>query len=305
MTTAETKAYVYKPKLVEEIVVREFNFEFPSDLNPLWVPDNPVRSHFFNGISLTMPYLEPYMVKTNHGLLSEIKHPTLLEDIKRFNAQESAHFRCHRRINELLKTNGYPVFAQVEQVIKRHYQRLSERKLITKLAYSAGFETMTKGFSVWITAKRRNLWKGADNNMTSFWLMHLTEEAEHKTVAFDVYMTMYGNKYLPRALGVLHGSFGVVGLAFLGMLAAMKEDRTILNPINWWRFCSLIGSLLWNVGPYLLHAMLPWHDPRNMKDSDWIIEWIEGYKSLGEGKPIPLVDTDHPDIPVPFDDIKT
>jgi len=293
--------YVYKPKLVEQIVVREFNFEFPPDLNPLWVPDNPVRSHFFNGISLTMPYLEPYMVKTNHEVLSYIKDPALLDDVKRFNAQETAHFRCHRRINELLKINGYPVFGKVEEVNKRHYQRLSERKLITKLAYSAGFETMTKGFSVWMANKRRKLWKGADKNMTTFWLMHLTEEAEHKTVAFDVYMTVYGDKYLPRALGVLHGSFGVVGLSFLGMFAAMREDRTILNPKNWWRICSLIGSILWNVGPYLLHAMLPWHDPRDLKDAEWMLEWIEGSKTLRDGDKVPLLDTDHPDIPVPFE----
>ena len=58
-------SYEYLPKNVGEIVVRPFAFEFPEDLDPLWVPDNPVRSHFFNGVSLTMPYLEPYLVQTS------------------------------------------------------------------------------------------------------------------------------------------------------------------------------------------------------------------------------------------------
>ena len=58
------KRYQYGPKCVDEIVVRQFTFEFPDDLDPIWVPDQVVRSHLFNGLSLTMPYLEPFLVKT-------------------------------------------------------------------------------------------------------------------------------------------------------------------------------------------------------------------------------------------------
>ncbi|MFM9768067.1 hypothetical protein, partial [Streptomyces scabiei] len=42
-----------------DIVVRPFAFDFPDDLNPIWAPRHVVRSHMFNGFSLTMPYLEP------------------------------------------------------------------------------------------------------------------------------------------------------------------------------------------------------------------------------------------------------
>ncbi len=43
------------------IPVRHFDFEFPESLDPMWVPDNPYRAHFLNGVSLTMPYLEPFL----------------------------------------------------------------------------------------------------------------------------------------------------------------------------------------------------------------------------------------------------
>ena len=55
------RTYKYEPKCVDEIIIRPFAFEFPDDLDPVWVPDNPYRSHLFNGLSLTMPYLEPYL----------------------------------------------------------------------------------------------------------------------------------------------------------------------------------------------------------------------------------------------------
>ena len=56
--------YRYEPKCVDEIIVRPFAFDFPDDLDPIWAPDNVSRSLLFNGLSLTMPYLEPFLVKT-------------------------------------------------------------------------------------------------------------------------------------------------------------------------------------------------------------------------------------------------
>ena len=40
------KKYQYKPKLVDEIIVRKFDFDFPDRLNPEWIPNSPVRSYF-------------------------------------------------------------------------------------------------------------------------------------------------------------------------------------------------------------------------------------------------------------------
>ena len=35
------RKYTYEPKCVDEIIIRPFAFEFPDDLDPIWVPDNP------------------------------------------------------------------------------------------------------------------------------------------------------------------------------------------------------------------------------------------------------------------------
>ena len=59
--------------------------------------------------------------------------------------------------------------------------------------------------------------------------------------------------------------------------------------------------MVYHVGPFLLRALLPWHDSRNETDPQWMQEWIEGYARMPQDQPLPLIDTRHPDMPVPFE----
>jgi predicted metal-dependent hydrolase len=290
--------YTYTPKCVDEIIVRPFAFEFPDDLDPLWAPDDVSRSLLFNGLSLTMPYLEPFLVKTMREATECVDDPELLQDMRGFMGQEACHYKCHRRLNELLKSNGYPELANVESSLERSYARLSTRSLRTRLAYSAGFECMTNGFTTWFINKRRPLFAGTSPHVASFWLMHMVEETEHKTVAYDAYMTVSG-AFWPRFFGVFHGSFHVLGYGLMGMFTALKKNRELTSPARMWESIRLLGSMTWNVGPFLLRALLPGHNPRRDEDPNWMREWIAGYTALPEGALIPLIDTSHPELPVP------
>lgn len=282
-----------------DIVVRPFAFDFPADLDPVWSPAHVVRSHMFNGFSLTMPYLEPYLIRTMREVSSQITDPGLLQDIRGFNGQEARHYECHRRLNELLKRNGYPELAEVETSLAESYARLGKRSLRTRLAYNAGFESMTNGFTNWFVAKRRQLFGGACPHVSSFWIMHMIEEAEHKTVAYDAYMA-YSGAYLPRALGVLHGSFHVVGYGFVGMFRALRKDGTLYHPRTLAEILRETAGLVWNVGPYMLRALLPGYDPRQESDPKWVLDWVSGYSRLPANAPLPLIDTGSAEMPVPF-----
>lgn len=292
-------AYKYQAKDVDEIVIRDFNFEFPDDLDPVWVPGNPVRSHLFNGLSLTMPYLEPYLIRTVLIAREHVNDPELLEDMAGFNRQEANHFKCHRRYNELLKANGYPELERIENHMTKAYAKLATKSLQTKLAYSAGFESMTCGFTHWFVDKRVSLFAGADPHVSSFWIVHMIEEGEHKTVAFDAYMA-YSGKYLPRLIGVLHGSWHVLGLGMWGMLVALKKDKILYRPKTLWQIAKEMTRMCVTVGPFMLRAMLPGFNPRKEPDPGWMMDWMKGYATLPKGAPIPLVDTRNPEMPVPF-----
>ncbi|MFW2437238.1 MAG: metal-dependent hydrolase [Parvibaculales bacterium] len=294
--------YHYKPKSVESIVIRDFSFAFPDTLNPKWIPGKTVRSHFFNGMSLTMPYLEPFLVKTGKEAARHIECEELREDIRGFCGQESQHYKCHRRLNELIKANGYPELAAVEERFDKSWKQLMNRDLEQRLAYSAGFESMTNGFTRWMLKKRLTLFKNADPHITSFWLMHMIEETEHKTVAIDAYRA-YSGRYWPRFKGVFHGSFHVVGLGLVAMMVALRKDGKLKHPRTWFEIIRELSGMVYNVGPFMLRALLPGHDPRGETDPAYMKEWLRGYAQLPAEAPIPLIDTRHPAMPVPFEKI--
>ncbi len=303
MCPSRNPEYQYQRKQVDAIVVRAFNFDFPDNLAPKWSPEQVVRSHMFNGFSLTMPYLEPYLIKTMQEATAHIDVPELLADIRGFNGQEARHYQCHRRLNDLIKANGYPELAAVEARLAASYARLSTRSLRTRLAYNAGFESMTNGFTSWFINKRRQLFGDACPYVASFWIMHMVEETEHKTVAFDAYMA-YSGQYLPRAIGVLHGSMHVLGYGFLSMFTALKKDGDLFSPRRLLELLRETASLLRNVGPFLLRAMLPGYNPRCEDDPQWMKDWVAGHATLPAGAVLPLIDTASPDLPVPFATLK-
>lgn len=292
-------SYVYEQKQVDQIPIRKFDFVFSDNLNPVWIPNNPARSHIFNGLSITMPYLEPYLIKSMKSAAKHIDDPNLLEDIRGFCGQEAQHYRCHRRVNDLLKANGNPRFASVEEKLEKSYKKLLKRSLRTQLAYNAGFECMTNGLTHWLINKRTQLFRHASPAMASFWLMHAIEEVEHKTVAYDVYMA-YSGAYIPRCVGLFHGSFHVMGYAILAMLVALKEDKRLFKPKDLFNAVKEIGAGVYHMSPYLFRALLPWHNPRGEKDPEWMQDWVAGYEQLSETEPMPLIDTSHPHMPVPF-----
>jgi len=89
-----------------DIEVRKIPFEFADSIAPVWNPALPEWSHMINGGSLSMPYLEPFLIKNLREALPQIEDQDLLEDARAFVGQEAQHFTNHRRYNEMLKNNG-------------------------------------------------------------------------------------------------------------------------------------------------------------------------------------------------------
>ncbi|MBW2244566.1 MAG: metal-dependent hydrolase, partial [Deltaproteobacteria bacterium] len=78
-----------------DITVRKirFDFEEPFDLDQDGEELGMLLSAM--GLSLTMPHLEPYLIRTMKVALKEITDPVLAEDVRRFSQQEGHHFRNH------------------------------------------------------------------------------------------------------------------------------------------------------------------------------------------------------------------
>lgn len=283
-------------------VPRSIPFEFPDDLDPHWKPDDPEFCAMVNGASLTMPYLEPFLIKTVREAIQGIDDAHVQETGRAFNTQEQHHYKAHRRFNELLKARRYPELAVIEDDLKASYAKLSQRSLRTRMAYTAGFEAMTLGVTRWLIENRVRLFGNSDTRVASFILWHFVEEAEHKLVAFDVYRAACGGGiagYFARMIGVFHGSLDVMWYSMRGYKAILQKDGLWSRMRSRLRLAAHLWSFVRTVAPYLLRAALPGHNPRHERDPQWVQDWLAGHARSG-GDAIPLLDTRDPVIPVPF-----
>lgn len=279
------------------ILVRRMPFAFAEPIAPVWNPARPEWSHMVNGASLAMPYLEPFLIKTVKEALSQVQNPALKADVHAFIGQEGQHFQNHRVYNELLKRH-YPDLAEVEEQLAADYRRLQSRSLQWRLAYTAGFETMTMGITEWLIGARAMLFTGADASVTSLILWHMVEETEHKNVAFDLYQDRFG-AFWPRVWGVIYAT------AHVAWASRKAYKRMLISDGRWSRLSSrlrlyqMVARFVLHTSPAMLRSLLPFYHPAKVRDPAWVAKWAQSYAALPEGA-IPLLDTNDPEIPAQF-----
>ena len=193
-----------------DITVRKVKFEFPDELDDVLPGDDLVRETYLVAFSLTMPYLEPYLIRTYRSVAGDITDPVLAADVKEFIGQEAQHFQNHRRINEIIKGQLGPVVAAklqtVEDRLDADYRRFNAKKSRRfNLVYSEGFEAMTCAMALTMFEEAvAGEQPGSDRfgAWQQLWAWHAAEEIEHRNVAFDVYHHLEGS-YAYRVAGSL------------------------------------------------------------------------------------------------------
>ncbi len=181
---------------VHDITVRRMGFEFPDEIDPVFIPGEPEESFGIIGLSLLLPYLEPYLIRTMKVAKQHIGDADLLEDLERFSAQEGQHYREHMRFNAALGREKFPGLAALEAELAEDYQRFTRtRSLRFNLAYAEGFEALTTAVARF-AFEERGLGE-MDSPVADLIAWHTIEELEHRTVAFDVYNHVCGG-YLYR-----------------------------------------------------------------------------------------------------------
>lgn len=284
--------------MAHDIRVRQVPFEFEGRVEPIWHPTAHEWAHMVNGASLTMPYLEPFLNRTMREARSHIDDEDLLEDIDGFVRQEAQHFQNHRKFNEELKTNGYSELASVEATYEADYKDIEKLSLAKRLAYSAGFETMTMGVTEWLINDRDELFQGADPIVVSMVLWHMVEETEHKSVAFDVFQSISGSYWL-RVYGLLYGSLHVGFMSRRAYMAMLKKDGLWGRLSSRIRVWMMVGRFFLKAGPAMLRALVPSYHPDKISDPSWVEEWRQKYEELDK-KRVPLLNTTAPGIPANF-----
>jgi len=252
------------------ITIRRPDFEWPNDLPLLPLPDDPSRSCELVALSFTLPYLEPYLIRTMRMAAKEDLDADLAAEMKAFSGQEAQHYKNHARVNDVVRSQLSPAGATkmraLEDALEANYRRFSaEKSLAFNLAYAEGFEAMT--FALARSVLKRADVDGAVPAWANLIAWHLAEEIEHRTVTFDAYEAIVGR--YPQRIAV--GSYAQLHFLrhLLGMAKVLQND-TVDDDVTMRQVVTQAAKRNWRNGtiPGALRALSPRYNPRDIVISE-------------------------------------
>jgi predicted metal-dependent hydrolase len=153
-----------------------------------------VMSHILAVLSSVFPDGEDYFVRSVEAALDDIDDPKLRHEVEGFIGQESMHGREHRALNERLAELGYPTRAigVYVQGLTSLRERFQGRR--ANLAYTAALEHYTATLAETLLGDPEARAEIGHDGVRQLLMWHALEEAEHKSVAFDVYRQAGGTE---------------------------------------------------------------------------------------------------------------
>jgi predicted metal-dependent hydrolase len=164
--------------------------DFPLD----WLGRDTLPCQIFNAFSLLFPIGEKYFIDSIRAALPEVEDAELLEDARRFIAQESIHTRLHLEMNERLTALGLSFV--IEPMLLWRIRTSEWVSLRSKLAVTMTYEHYTAALGDMLLANP-SLLDAAPESLRLLWLWHAAEECEHRGIACDVYRAL-GGGYIRR-----------------------------------------------------------------------------------------------------------
>jgi predicted metal-dependent hydrolase len=254
--------------LESAITVRRLSLEFPTDLDPVVVGGHPEESYMHVGISLLLPHVEPYLIRSMRSAREHVRDTRLRADLEAFIGQEGQHFRQHVRFNQALRLSGFVGLASLEAEVEADYQRFTRSKSLRfNLAYAEGFEAFTTALSRFSFESK--LLDRLHPAVRDLFLWHLVEELEHRTVAFDVYEHVCGG-YFYRFGIALYAQWHLNRFVLRVMDAMLSADGEAFRKkyggrvAAWTRTHTLRRQKVTMFFPKVLATYLPWYSPHNV-----------------------------------------
>lgn len=206
---------------------RNEDFAITADLPREWLDDDPVRTYWFNAMSILFPAGERLFMDSVRAFKDEVTDPNLRDQVRGFIAQEAIHGREHETYNEVLEEQGLRA-ELLERQFKMFLRFLRRYPAKAQLAGTCAAEHFTAVLAHSLLS-RPEIMERAHPTYRAIWTWHAIEETEHKAVAFDVYRTV------THGPGAYFRRIGLFCVAMLGMNARIFY--------NWCRMMAAAGEL--------------------------------------------------------------
>lgn len=185
--------------------------------------ENLFASHLIAMLSSVFPDGEDFFVRSVRHYRDRIADPDLRRQVNGFIGQEAMHGREHRVLNDRLDELGYPT-KKMER-FTRWGLELRSRKAppITNLAATAALEHFTATLAELVMSEPEIRHLIGHEAMRHVFEWHALEEAEHKSVAFDVYRAVGGSERI-RIWTMKFTRFGfVVGMGLQTLYSVLRD----------------------------------------------------------------------------------
>jgi predicted metal-dependent hydrolase len=167
------------------VIPRNMHFDTEASRGVAWMNGDPVATAVFNALSLTFPDGERLFIDAVRAFRDQLSGK-LAEDAKAFIVQESMHTREHIGLNAGLDRAHYPVDA-IETELRQRMKRLRGFGPLAMLGVTIALEHFTAMLAD-LFLDDPDFWTGVPEDVVRLWQWHAMEEAEHKAVAFDVFL---------------------------------------------------------------------------------------------------------------------
>ena len=259
-----------------EVRPRHMNFPYEEINDRDFFDKNCLKSAYIAAMSATFPAGEGEFIKSVRNFRDATDDATLKEQIKGFIGQEAHHSLQHKRFNEALRDKGYDV-PRLEGVFEKDLAwSVKSRSNEERLGFTVCVEHMTAVMAYDLLTNKSRI-KGMDPAIASLMLWHSVEELEHKSVAFDLYMEVIGNrKLLHRAM-----RFAIVILSYrffkytVKLLWWAKRRPSWRELKGFWRFTYGKGGLFQAMAPHMRDFFRDDFHPWDQDDTALIEQWKE------------------------------
>ncbi|CAJ1499723.1 metal-dependent hydrolase [[Mycobacterium] kokjensenii] len=183
-----------------------------------------VLSHFLAGLSGGFPAGEESFIRSVRRMSDRTVDPALKSRVAGFIGQESTHGQEHRRLNELLAGEGYPIRWQDSKAVHRWRIRVENRTpALVHLAQTAALEHYTAILAERILSSREIQAIPGSPEVWNLLNWHAVEELEHKSVALDLYRAAGGSEAI-RIIAMAVLIAATVPLVALGLAVSLAKD---------------------------------------------------------------------------------
>lgn len=244
-----------------------------------------------HALSPTFPGGERFFIKSVMAFKDRIDDPQLLEEMRRFAAQEAVHTHQHIAYDDAVQAH-YDV-KLIEGIVQRdlkgiyNWLRARDGRWFNgpriALAITVALEHVTATLGHQLLTDDR-IMEGADPELSQLWMWHAAEELEHKAVAFDVFEAV-GGTWLERcvAFTILTNLLFHDTLRLAGHFLA--KDGELFSGCAWreiFGFLFVSPGVLRRATPQFLDFYRPGFHPWDHDDRDVLAAWKERYGAAFE-----------------------